>query len=198
MSTFLDDGQGPPQFPLHNPNLPPGALSPYLSIDPKVFRSSEPQYILPEGAAPRRGRFELAFSQIGAGVLAGGGFGSTIGLYKGITDSNMKFLTPAVYRTQMLNYIVKHASAGARPCGVIMLCFAGIGVAVSKLRGGVDDEFNTIISGATTGLLYRSVRGLRTAVLGAGIGATAGLAWVLLDSDSRNNLRKITDTLSGN
>ena len=36
-----------------------------------LFQDSEPQFIMPEGANQRRGRFELAFSQIGGSVCVG-------------------------------------------------------------------------------------------------------------------------------
>ena len=39
---------------------------------PAVFtQNAESQFIFPEGANQKRGRFELAFSQIGGSILAG-------------------------------------------------------------------------------------------------------------------------------
>lgn len=35
------------------------------------IQDAEPQFIMPEGASQRRGRFELAFSQIGGSVCVG-------------------------------------------------------------------------------------------------------------------------------
>ena len=43
-------------------------LSPYLSIDPSYLQN-QPEFISLEGARPRRGRFEMAFSQIGGELI---------------------------------------------------------------------------------------------------------------------------------
>lgn len=64
------------QLVLYLPSLAvfPGAIpalsSPYLNIDPSALQEA-PQYIFPEGASKQRGRFELAFSQIGGSVMLG-------------------------------------------------------------------------------------------------------------------------------
>ena len=52
------------------PGAIPALSSPYLNIDPSVLQEG-PQYIFPEGASKQRGRFELAFSQIGGSVITG-------------------------------------------------------------------------------------------------------------------------------
>lgn len=45
------------------------AFSPYLNYDPRLLQKAQPEFIFPEGASKQRGRFELAFSQIGSAVL---------------------------------------------------------------------------------------------------------------------------------
>jgi mitochondrial import inner membrane translocase subunit TIM23 len=50
------------------------ALSPYLNYDPRYLQS-QPEFIFPEGASKQRGRFELAFSQIGSSVMVGAAIG---------------------------------------------------------------------------------------------------------------------------
>lgn len=45
------------------------AFSPYLNYDPRLLQQSQPEFIFPEGASKQRGRFELAFSQIGSAVM---------------------------------------------------------------------------------------------------------------------------------
>lgn len=44
-------------------------FSPYLNYDPSILRASQPEFIFPDGASKQRGRFELAFSQIGSAVM---------------------------------------------------------------------------------------------------------------------------------
>ncbi len=91
----------------------------------------------------------------------------------------------------MLNYVVKHASSAARPLGIIMLMYSGIGVIVSKLRRGADDEANTVLSAGLTGLLFRSVGGWKGSLKGAGIGAGIGCLACVLNPNSRENLKNI-------
>lgn len=55
--------------------------SPYLNMSLPDTISSE--FIVPEGNARNRGRFELAFSQIGASIMVGSGLGGAVGTYKG-------------------------------------------------------------------------------------------------------------------
>lgn len=71
--------------PFLHSNLPLNSpLSPYLNINPEIFK--EPQYIMPEGSAPRRGRFELAFSTIGGAAIAGAVYGGGNGIFRGLKD----------------------------------------------------------------------------------------------------------------
>ena len=64
-------------------NLKPHQIqSPYLNLSlPQTISSN---FIIPEGASINRGRFELAFSQIGASIMVGSGLGGAVGTYKGI------------------------------------------------------------------------------------------------------------------
>lgn len=54
-------------------------------MDP--YLTSEPEFILPEGAGRQRGRFEFAFGTIGSSVLIGAGFGGVAGLYRGFKET---------------------------------------------------------------------------------------------------------------
>lgn len=49
------------------PNV--SGFSPYLNYDPRLLQRAQPEFIFPEGASKQRGRFELAFSQIGSSVM---------------------------------------------------------------------------------------------------------------------------------
>lgn len=75
-------------------------FSPYLNYDPRILRTSQPEFIFPEGASKQRGRFELAFSQIGTAVMVGAGIGGTVGFYNGIVTTNMAKQTGKLRRTQ--------------------------------------------------------------------------------------------------
>ena len=60
--------------------------SPFLQVDPSVMQPPliSNEFIFPEGATKSsRGRFELAFGQIGFSVGMGAGIGGAMGTFKG-------------------------------------------------------------------------------------------------------------------
>lgn len=62
--------------------------SPFLQVDPSIIGSPNQiasEFIFPDGGSkPSRGRFELAFSQIGGTILVGGGIGGALGALRGL------------------------------------------------------------------------------------------------------------------
>lgn len=80
-------------------NLAP--LSPYLNFDPS-YLPSQPEYIFPEGASKQRGRFELAFSQIGAACILGASVGGSTGFYNGLKSTTLAGQTGKVMRTRLV------------------------------------------------------------------------------------------------
>lgn len=87
-----------------NRNLAP--LSPYLNFDPSYLKSSQPEFIFPEGASRHRGRFELAFSTIGGMCMIGGAVGGVSGLVQGIKDTSAAGHTGKLRRTQYCSTFV--------------------------------------------------------------------------------------------
>ncbi|OQR75466.1 mitochondrial import inner membrane translocase subunit Tim23-like [Tropilaelaps mercedesae] len=168
------------QFPQDQPTTmestfpQPGSplYSPYLNFDPSYLNTAGPEYIFPEGAGHKRGRFELAFSQIGSCLLLGSSLGCARGFAQGLRETNN--LTGAVRRSQLINYTIKGGSGVAYRVGTIAVMYSAFGVLLSKARDA-DDEFNTVLSGGLTGLLYKSTAGLKRCgmggVIGLGIGA---------------------------
>ncbi|GAV08885.1 hypothetical protein RvY_18511 [Ramazzottius varieornatus] len=165
------------------PGAIPALSSPYLNIDPSALQEA-PQYIFPEGASKQRGRFELAFSQIGGSVMLGALVGGTTGMYSGLRDTSIAGLTGSARRTQLLNYVSKRGATYANGIGVIAVMYSTFGVILSKLRG-VDDELNTLAAGTATGLLYKSTSGLRASGLGGTAGLAISAAYCLLTSGER-------------
>lgn len=177
----------------HGANIPVtssvGSLSPYMNFDPSYLTlNAEPQFIMPEGASQRRGRFELAFSQIGGSVCIGAGIGGVNGLYNGLKETKTAQLIGPVRRTQVLNFITKKGASSAQSLGVIALMYSIFGVAVSKLRGA-DDELNTLGAATATGLLYKSTAGARKCLRGGAIGF--GLAAVYCVYSSKEHVKRI-------
>ncbi|OXU27365.1 hypothetical protein TSAR_010487 [Trichomalopsis sarcophagae] len=157
------------------------SLSPYLNYDPVYFPPSQPEFIFPEGAVKQRGRFELAFSQIGAACIIGAGIGGATGFYRGLRSTTLAGQTGKLRRTQMINHVMKHGSSLANTFGVVSLMYSGFGVLFSWARGE-DDSFNTLAAATATGMLFKSTAGLRKCAVGGGIGLGLAAAYCLWNS----------------
>lgn len=156
----------------------PALASPYLNYDPRYFQKSQPEFIFPEGAGKQRGRFELAFSQIGSSVMVGAAIGGIGGAYNGVKAVSLAQQTGKLRRTQLLNHVMKQGSATANTFGTIAVLYSAFGVFLSWARGE-DDEFNTIASGAMTGMMYKSTAGLKKCAIGGGVGLALSSLYVL-------------------
>ncbi|KAF0306370.1 Mitochondrial import inner membrane translocase subunit Tim23 [Amphibalanus amphitrite] len=159
-------------------------ISPYLNFDPSYLGTTQPEFIFPEGAAKQRGRFEVAFSQIGGGCLGGGVYGGAIGLFNGLRDTQLAGHTGAVRRTQMINYVMKRGAASANTVGVMAVMYFSFGVLLGWARG-TDDELNTLTAGTATGLLYKSSAGAKRCLMGGGVGLALAAAYCLATSRDR-------------
>ncbi|XP_017757247.1 PREDICTED: mitochondrial import inner membrane translocase subunit Tim23 isoform X1 [Eufriesea mexicana] len=144
-------------------------LSPYLNFDPAYLPPSQPEYIFPEGAAKQRGRFELAFTQIGAACIIGAGIGGTTGFYRGIKATSLANQTGKLRRTQLINHVMKNGSSLANTFGIVSVMYSGFGVILSWARG-TDDSLNTLAAATGTGMLFKSTTGLKKCALGGCIG----------------------------
>uniref|UniRef100_A0A023GFU3 Putative mitochondrial import inner membrane transloc n=1 Tax=Amblyomma triste TaxID=251400 RepID=A0A023GFU3_AMBTT len=163
-------------------------VSPYLNFDPAYINAGGPEWIFPEGASRQRGRFELAFSQIGGSVMVGAAFGGVTGFYRGLRETSLAGHTGSVRRTQMLNFITKGGAGSANVLGVIAVMYSGFGVLLSFARGA-DDELNTLAAGTLTGLLYKSSSGLRRCMMGGGVGL--GLAALCCLWTSKDRMKQM-------
>ncbi|XP_018403630.1 PREDICTED: mitochondrial import inner membrane translocase subunit Tim23 [Cyphomyrmex costatus] len=148
------------------------SLSPYLNFDPSYLPVSQPEFIFPDGAMKQRGRFELAFSQIGTACIAGAGIGGASGLYRGIKATSIAGETGKLRRTQLINHVMKGGASMANSLGVIMIMYTCAGIGLTWVRG-TDDSLNTIVAAATSAAVFRSPAGIRKAgiagVIAAGI-----------------------------
>ncbi|XP_078037951.1 translocase of inner mitochondrial membrane 23 isoform X2 [Augochlora pura] len=163
-------------------------LSPYLNFDPAYVSPSQPEYIFPEGAVKQRGRFELAFSQIGAACIIGAGIGGATGLYKGIKATSLAGQTGKLRRTQLINYVMKSGSSLANTFGIVSVMYSGFGVLLSWARG-TDDSLNTLTAAMSTGMLFKSTAGPRKCVMGGCIGL--GLASLYCLWSNRDTLLEL-------
>ncbi|CAH0546101.1 unnamed protein product [Brassicogethes aeneus] len=155
--------------------------SPYLNYDPGYIPATQPEFIFLEGANKQRGRFELAFGQIGASCMVGAGLGGASGFYNGLKATTMAGQTGKLRRTQMINHIMKKGSATANTFGSVAVIYSGFGVILQLVRG-TDDDLNTVIAATATGLLYKSSAGLRKCGMGGAIGFGVSALFALWNS----------------
>lgn len=166
--------------------------SPYMNIDPSYLINvdTEPQYLsIQPLSGPKRGRFELAFNQIGGSMCVGAGVGGMTGFFQGLRETKMAKITGAVRRTQLINFVVKKGGSSAQSIGTIALLYSAFGVALSKMRDA-DDEINTVCAGTATGLLYKSFGGARKCIRGGAAGLAISLVYCLITS--REHVRSMT------
>lgn len=174
-----------------------GLVSPYLNFDPALINpTNQDAFIFPEGIGSRqRGRFELAFSQIGGSVLAGGAVGGTVGLFKGVAETKRADFRGALRRTQVLNYVTKRSAATAQMLGVVALMYSAFGVLISKCRDSEDDAANTVAAATLTGLLFKSTAGWKKCLRGGVAGAAIGAIYVAVTS-SKNFTDYVEDQMN--
>jgi len=164
--------------------------SPYLNYDPRFVNLSQPEFIFPEGAAKQRGRFELAFVQIGTSAMIGAGIGGAAGFYNGIRATAIAGQTGQIRRTQLINHVMKQGSATANTFGTLAVMYAAFGTILSYARGE-DDDVNTVLAGTATGLLYKSTGGLRKCAIGGGIGLALTGAYCLWNLGSNSKITEL-------
>ncbi|KAH8357530.1 hypothetical protein KR084_006853, partial [Drosophila pseudotakahashii] len=167
-------------------------VSPYLNYDSRYLQQAQPEFIFPEGANKQRGRFELAFSQIGTSVMIGGGIGSLAGIYNGLKVTNALEQTGKLRRTQLINHIMKQGSGTANTLGTLAVLYSACGVLLQFVRGE-DDHINTLIAGSSTGLLYKSTAGLRRCAFGGAIGlgiSSLYCLYLLAQENTTNSISK--------
>lgn len=131
------------------------------------------QYIILNNApGHQRGRFELAFSQIGGSILTGGLFGGTLGTVRGLKV--IKTMPDPLKKTQAFNSIIKGGTKSANAFGVVALLYSSMAVGLSFVRE--DDDINTIAAATLTGLITATMTGQQRSLTRSGVGAALGLA----------------------
>ncbi|XP_014474932.1 PREDICTED: mitochondrial import inner membrane translocase subunit Tim23 isoform X2 [Dinoponera quadriceps] len=141
-----------------------------MNVDPSYLPINQPEFIFPDGAVKQRGRFELAFGQIGAACIIGAGIGGATGLYRGIKATSIAGETGKLRRTQLINHVMKGGANMANSLGVITIMYTCAGMGITWIRG-TDDSFNTVGAAAASAALFRSAAGVRKAGFAAAIAA---------------------------
>ncbi|XP_054166778.1 mitochondrial import inner membrane translocase subunit Tim23-like [Oppia nitens] len=177
--------------------------SPYLQFDPLLLEANggKSEFIFPDGGQrANRGRFELAFSQIGSSVMTGAGIGGAMGAVRGVQSVSQLQESIAVRRSQLLTFITKNGASMANTFGTIALIYSAIGVGLSFVQDS-NDDINTVSAAVATGAIYGGLSQpptnkrtekalsmgqklwqirLKRSVIGSVIGLSASVAYVLL------------------
>lgn len=164
--------------------------SPYLNYDPGYIPQAQPEFIFLDGASKQRGRFELAFGQIGGSCMIGAALGGATGFYAGLKATTLAGQSGKLRRTQLINHIMKKGSATANTFGSVAVIYSAFGVFLSWTRG-TDDDLNTIVAATATGCLYKSTAGLKKCGLGGAVGLGASILYALWNNrDKLSELRQ--------
>uniref|UniRef100_A0A0N5AWJ6 Mitochondrial import inner membrane translocase subunit TIM23 n=1 Tax=Syphacia muris TaxID=451379 RepID=A0A0N5AWJ6_9BILA len=164
-------------------------MSPYLQMDPSIFRESTPQYILPDGGTTGKGKFEFALGNIGWAVAGGYAVGVARGFIPEFFNPDTRQLRGKSWVTRVVNATVKHGSGYAQPAGAAVFMFSIIEILLRKVRP--DDDFNSILAGGLTGAIYRSPYGLRAAAIGSGVGLLLATIWIFVNPESRERVKEV-------
>ncbi|RCN39460.1 hypothetical protein ANCCAN_14616 [Ancylostoma caninum] len=166
-------------------------MTPYLQMDPSMFISAQPQYIMPDGGTGTsgKGKFEFALGHIGWAVGGGFAVGSIRGGLGELVNPETRKLVGKPWMTRMVNATVKHGSGYAQPAGAVVFMYSALEIALRSVRA--EDELNGLGAGALTGAIYRSPHGLRASGIGALVGLVLSAVWTIANPDSRQRISEI-------
>jgi import inner membrane translocase subunit TIM23 len=162
-------------------------MSPYLQMDPSIFKTPQPQYIMPEGNEHGKGKFEFAMGHIGWAIGTGFAVGCVRGFVPELFNPDTRQLRGKPWLTRVVNATVKHGSGYAQPAGSAVFLYSAIEIGLKSLRA--DDDLNSLGAGALAGALYRAPHGLRGSLIGSAVGLALATTWTLANSDSRQRLQ---------
>ncbi|CAI4233022.1 unnamed protein product [Auanema sp. JU1783] len=164
-------------------------MAPYLQMDPSIFVSSTPQYIMPDGGVTGKGKFEFALGHIGWAVAGGFGVGCARGTFGEFFNPETQKMSGKPWMTRMVNATVKHGSGFAQPAGAVVFLYSALEIGLRSVRA--EDDLNGLGAGALTGAIYRSTHGLKASGIGAATGVLLAFAWLVGNPDSRGRLQEM-------
>uniref|UniRef100_A0A7E4UZJ4 Mitochondrial import inner membrane translocase subunit TIM23 n=1 Tax=Panagrellus redivivus TaxID=6233 RepID=A0A7E4UZJ4_PANRE len=164
-------------------------MTPYLQMDPSIFRASQPQYIMPEGNEHGKGKFEFMLGHIGWAV--GGGFfvGCARGFVPELFNKDTRQLSGKPWLTRLVNATAKHGSGYAQPAGTAVFLYSALEIGLKSVRA--EDDLNSLGAGALAGAIYRSPHGIKASANGALAGFLLSTLWAIINPDSRQRFREM-------
>lgn len=158
-------------------------LSPYLNVDPSYLASQQPEFIRNDDT--KRGNLENSFTAIGSSILVGGAIGGAYGLYDGVRLTALSQMKGKLRRTQILNHTLKSGGSVSNALGSIAVVYSSLYLLFGQVYEQ-EDEAKTCVTGAATGLLYKSSSGIKSCAKGGAFGLGAAAIWAfLLKKDQR-------------
>jgi len=158
-------------------------LSPYLNVDPSYLQTQAPEFIRNEET--KRGNLEHSFTAIGSSVLLGGALGGAYGLYDGVRLTALSQMKGKLRRTQILNHTLKSGGSVSNALGSIAVVYSSLYLLMNQIYEE-EDEAKSCVTGALTGLLYKSSSGIKSCAKGGLFGLSAAAIWAfLLKKDQR-------------
>lgn len=153
-----------------------GSLSPYLNVDPSfLHQDGGAEFVFAEDSHKKRGWGERMFTSIGwsygSGLLVGGIWGLAEGLRR--PDGT----TFKLRLNSVLNGCTRRGPFLGNSLAVVALLYGCTSTAIEKARG-VEDEYNSIAAGVTTGVLFKSTGGPRAIAIAGTIGGAAALMFI--------------------
>ncbi|KAK6042845.1 hypothetical protein COOONC_19650 [Cooperia oncophora] len=172
-------------------------MTPYLQMDPSMFISSQPQYIMPDGGtgSSGKGKFEFALGHIGWAVGSGFAVGSIRGGLGELMNPDTRKLVGKPWMTRMVNATVKHGSGYAQPAGAVVFMYSALdppALNIFSVRSAEDE----LAAQNSLGLCpsvpsIASPHGLRASGIGALVGLALAAAWTIANPDSRQRISEI-------
>ncbi|KAK2557877.1 Mitochondrial import inner membrane translocase subunit tim23 [Acropora cervicornis] len=153
------------------------SLSPYLNIDPTYLNQGGAEFVFPTDSKKKRSWGERMFSGIGTSYMCGLAMGGTWGLYEGLRNPDGKTLKLRV--NSVLNGCTRRGPSFGNSLGVLALMYCSLDTLIGKLRGGEEDEYNSVGAATLTGMIFKSTAGLRPIAIAGGVGAGIATAYHL-------------------
>ncbi|EFN51953.1 hypothetical protein CHLNCDRAFT_139623 [Chlorella variabilis] len=170
-----------PSDQLYNPYEGLGAALDRREVRGSFRVSKQPEFLFTEEAlVHKRSWSENLTYYTGLGYLAGAILGGGKGAVQAVSAPVALAGVESSQRlriNQLLNTSGKMGRTAGNSLGVLGLLFASFESFSGYMTNGqVPDQANTLIAGAATGALYRSVRGPRQAAAAAVVGTVGGAA----------------------
>jgi import inner membrane translocase subunit TIM23 len=185
-STFASSGFGDAGAPsgerLYNPYEGISAALDRRDVKAPFKLPQEPEFLFSEEAVvQRRSWSENLTYYTGVGYLAGAAAGGGVGAYKVILNpSSIQGQTglpsQRIRVNQLLNTSGKMGRSAGNALGVLGLLFSSSESFYYYMNDRIlPEDLMTVAAGATTGAIYRSVRGPRQALAAGAVGSIGGI-----------------------